>query len=91
LDAQGKTPCLYAQAQPNKRSRNMMQGGRNLNIYKRRSIYTTCGSPKTSFHQFKRQLRGMERHKLQFTTWKLLLEHIEVLVLTKKTMKIKLV
>ena len=59
-----------------------MQGGRNLNIYKRRDIYITCGSPKTSFHQFNRQLRSMEGHKLQFTTWKLFLEHLEVLVLT---------
>ena len=30
------------------------------------------------------QLRGMEGRKLQFTTWILLLEHLEVLVLTKK-------
>jgi len=51
--------------------------------YKRRGIHTTCGSPRTSFYRFKRQFRGMEGHKLQFTTWKLFLGHIEILVLTK--------
>ena len=49
-----------------------MQGGINLNIYKRRSIHTICGSPRSYFHQFKMQLRGIEGHKLQFTTWILL-------------------
>ena len=62
----------------------MMQRGRNLNIYKKRGIHITRDSPRIFFHQFKKQLRCMEGHKLQFTTWRLLLELVEVLVLTKK-------
>ena len=69
-----------------------MQGRRNLNNYKKKDIHTTyTWFTKTYFHQFKRQLKGMGGHKLQFTTWKLLLKHLEVLILTKKTRKIKLV
>ena len=29
-------------------------------IKREANAHTTCGSPRTSFHQFKRQLRGME-------------------------------